>query len=318
MPVWSEIKEHGVQEYSYKRALKVLFERPVKKGHRRPTELMWAAELWLSSKPTLRHIVAALHDHLASQFTTLKSCSVGTHNRAIEELLDPKNYVLLCTQNSMLEGDTPETFKTPFAIASYTLTRAQMRLWDNGFERSDRLAATEISWLDAYYFCRFVGGETLTLVDGKRYFFTLPTREQWVYASRAGSKTKYCFGDSHRMLGQYAWYIENSRGYVHKVGEKEPNAWGLYDMHGNVSEWCFEELPKTDHFKNRVGILCPWPSALGGCYGSGSSGCCSMSWVIDHLLDSYKTFGFRLALSPSGIPQSPEAEQEEADDSLGS
>ena len=68
--------------------------------------------------------------------------------------------------------------------------------------------------------------------------FRLPSEAQWEYACRAGSRGLFGFGDAEERLGEYAWFSENAGGKTHPVGRKRPNAWGLYDMHGNVWQWC--------------------------------------------------------------------------------
>ena len=96
---------------------------------------------------------------------------------------------------------------------------------------TSRFPVEHVTWEDAMEFCR-----RLSKREGRVY--RLPTEAQWEYACRAGSATRYCFGDDEARLGEYAWYDANSGGHTHPVALKKPNAWGLYDMHGNVYEWC--------------------------------------------------------------------------------
>jgi formylglycine-generating enzyme required for sulfatase activity len=76
-------------------------------------------------------------------------------------------------------------------------------------------------------------------------FYRLPTEAEWEYACRAGSSSLYFFGNDVSQLSKYAWYKDNSGNKYHKTGQKEPNAWGLYDILGNVAEWTLDQYDEN-------------------------------------------------------------------------
>jgi len=106
-----------------------------------------------------------------------------------------------------------------------------------------QLPVESVSWEDAVAFCRKLSDK-----EGRTY--RLPTEAEWEYSCRAGSNTKWAFGDDESSLKNYAWYSDNATSTTHPVGEKRPNAWGLYDMHGNVWEWCSDD--KRDYASTTV------------------------------------------------------------------
>jgi formylglycine-generating enzyme required for sulfatase activity len=172
------------------------------------------------------------------------------------------------------------------------------------------LPVENVSWDDAVEFCKKLSDLPEEKKAGREY--RLPTEAEWEYACRAGSKTAYSFDDEEGLLPEYCWFKRNSSRRTHTVGLLEPNAWGLYDMHGNVWEWCsdwYGDYPKgavSDPTGPKEGSR---RVRRGGCWGYEAAGCRSAFRSRFHPSFRSSSLGFRLALSPSGIPKSPEADK---------
>ncbi len=133
-------------------------------------------------------------------------------------------------------------FKAPFAIAKYEVTQElyQLVIGVNPAKwKGPRNSVEMVNWNEANAFCKKLTQmlhEKKLLPAGE--VIRLPSEAEWEYACRAGTTTAWSFGDKAGDIDAYSWHKDNSKGHDPPVGRKKPNAWGLYDMHGYVSEWC--------------------------------------------------------------------------------
>jgi formylglycine-generating enzyme required for sulfatase activity len=130
----------------------------------------------------------------------------------------------------------------PYFLAETEITNLQYERFDPKHERSeyskgDDDPVAEVSFDDAKAYCAWLSKRSEIPVR-------LPSEAEWENACRAGSFTEFCYGDDEKRLGEYAWFDANSGGRAHAVGTKRANAWGLYDLHGNVWEWCEDTYHK--------------------------------------------------------------------------
>lgn len=184
----------------------------------------------------------------------------------------------------------------PFYMGVYPVTQAQYEAvmggnpsQSKGFENP----VDSVSWYDANKFC-----EELSVQTGRKT--QLPSEAQWEYACRAGTTMAYSFGDDDSQLGRHAWYIGNGGGKTHPIDKKKPNPWGLYDIHGNVCEWCadlyagsYENVTSVDPTEPSNGS---YRVLRGGSWSSHPGYCRSAHRGWTSLDDRYSSNGFRIVL----------------------
>ena len=186
-----------------------------------------------------------------------------------------------------------------FYMGRYEVTQEQWRaiMGDNpSFFEGDDLPVERVSWDDVQEFISKLNDKEGTTK------YRLPSEAEWEYACRAGTTTRYSFGDSESKLGDYAWYWYNSDGETHPVGQKKANPWGLYDLHGNVLEWV-QDCGHSDYngapTDGSAWILaCEYEGASrvnrGGGWGSLAGLCRSARRGHDVHRGRYNVLGFRI------------------------
>jgi formylglycine-generating enzyme required for sulfatase activity len=240
-----------------------------------------------------------------------KTC---TNSIGMEFVLIPAGSFVMGADRSVereaFDVETPPhrvTISKPFYLGKYEVTQAQWEeiMGNNPSKFEGRSNPVEqVSWDDVQMFI-----QRLNRQEGHNRY-RLPTEAEWEYAARAGSASAYSFGDNAKNLDRYAWYARNSGVWwklgdlvTHPVGQKAPNPWGLYDMHGNVGEWV-QDWYAHRYYSHSPGTDPRGPSSgsyrvqRGGAYYSYEYNCRSASRADAAPGNSDEGVGFRLALSP--------------------
>jgi formylglycine-generating enzyme required for sulfatase activity len=238
-------------------------------------------------------------ESLAAEKTCINSIGM-------EFILIPAGSFIMGADKNFEEADDDETpqhlvsISRPFYLGKYEVTQAQWTamMGNNPSRVKGRSNPVEqVSWHDVQAFIK-----RLNAKEGHNRY-RLPTEAEWEYAARAGTTGAYSFGDDAAGLGGYGWYRDNSGDKPHPVGQKQPNAWGLYDMHGNVLEWVqdwysdeyYGNNPSTDPICLSSG---PTRVVRGGALSCSARDCRSAYRDYFAAGNRHNDLGFRLALDP--------------------
>ncbi|WP_321416515.1 SUMF1/EgtB/PvdO family nonheme iron enzyme [uncultured Methanomethylovorans sp.] len=183
----------------------------------------------------------------------------------------------------------------PFYLGKYPVTQKEWKavMGSNpSYYKGDNGPVEQVSWNDVQEFVRKLNSK-----EGNEKY-RLPSEAEWEYACRAGTTTKYCFGDNESKLDEYAWYNVNSEGKTHPVGQKKPNLWGLCDMHGNVWEWVQDKWHDSYKFAPTDGSALEGSSSLrvfrGGSWYGNVGFCRSANRGLFSPINCNNGLGFRL------------------------
>ncbi len=211
------------------------------------------------------------------------------------KLIEPGEFMMGSDKGQDVEKPVHKVRITKaFYIGVYEVTQEQYEkiMGENpSYFRGANIPVDSISWDDAVLFCK-----RLSEKEGVTY--RLPTEAEWEYACRAGTRTRYYWGDE--MDNRYAWTTKSGKK-SHDVGQKKPNAWGLYDMSGNVWEWCsdrygddyYDNSPEEDPGGPRNGFC---PVTRGGSWLCGSCSSASRWWNSPDF--GHDDQGFRVVRTP--------------------
>lgn len=201
------------------------------------------------------------------------------------------------------------TLTKPFFMGLFEVTQKQWSLVMGSNPSSSSGDALPVEWVsydDIRGASQGAQWPTSNAVDASSFLgklrartgiaFDLPTEAQWEYACRAGTTTTYSYGNG--VNGDYMWYRENSSSQTHEVGMKQPNLWGLYDLHGNVAEWCLDWLGNLSYGKDPKGssVGDRRVSRGGMCYSTAHD-CTSSGRGWGYSVNRSEFDGFRLALT---------------------